>query len=566
MKYLLGLLLVVTFCTVTVGEKRGHSEIEPCGYNIQFTPDMIPLVIEPLPVFELGAAIVAPQGFVSDIVKNIDPSIELKTVGDDGISVAYVNNTLIAFVDKNTGVSKVFPLFQPLAPGEGLNDKAKVIGDSLASNRSLFPIQDFEQVIALGPTTLSRSQSAGKGNATSPEDILAYVRLQRQVNGYPVFGPETRAMIAVAADDSIRALSHRWRPASPSNESVVPYSRQEIADSILHQLSMAIRINENITVDRVNVSYYEGAKFLQPVYRFEATIISTSLANNHLVGYVSIGEPTEPLPTLEDVLSTNLSLPIRRDIQEIQLAPRQTIDVTVGLYVDRNSDAGWLDSAILFWTYLNFPVLVFPFFATGLTFVDSQFLPANQPQYVSERNSYVNTVQIALTEGHGNWGRFTTYDTDPNPPNVVYLSDVGAAGGYGTNAGGSLVYWILHGCEIIPTQTDEPTSFDVWWGIFRGMRSAIGYRTEMLIADGATADLGLSVALNVPVVSAWFSSIAENPNYGQNDATYFDTNRQIFEPYGRASSVSDCGHVDDTATDLGNIPNPTYLCEHWFAN
>jgi hypothetical protein len=87
--------------------------------------------------------------------------------------------------------------------------------------------------------------------------------------------------------------------------------------------------------------------------------------------------------------------------------------------------------------------------------------------------------------------------------------------------------WILHSCEVIPTATDETTSFDVWWNIFQGMHAAVGYRTEMWIDDGVTSPFGLLMGLGAPVVSAWFSSIASNDLYGANDQTYFDNNRQI---------------------------------------
>jgi hypothetical protein len=115
----------------------------------------------------------------------------------------------------------------------------------------------------------------------------------------------------------------------------------------------------------------------------------------------------------------------------------------------------------------------------------------------------------------------------------ITLSNV-PAGGYG----GALAYWILHSCEVIPTATDETSSFDVWWSIFQGMHAAVGYRTEMYITDGVTSPFGLFVGLGAAVVSAWFQSIASNSNYGANDATYFDRNRNMDEPYGRASAIA----------------------------
>jgi hypothetical protein len=86
--------------------------------------------------------------------------------------------------------------------------------------------------------------------------------------------------------------------------------------------------------------------------------------------------------------------------------------------------------------------------------------------FLSEKDSFVNSVQIALTDVHGNWGLFSTRD---NHDDLVFLSRIPSSG-YGGGGGGSLAYWILHSCEVIPTQTDESTSFDVWWSILTALR------------------------------------------------------------------------------------------------
>jgi hypothetical protein len=86
------------------------------------------------------------------------------------------------------------------------------MANRLAANRTLFPILQSEKVMSLPPTTVTRSKSFFPGNSTIPEDtLLAYVRLQRKANGYPLYGPGTRALIEVA---SLQGLIHRWQPAS----------------------------------------------------------------------------------------------------------------------------------------------------------------------------------------------------------------------------------------------------------------------------------------------------------------------------------------------------------------
>jgi hypothetical protein len=162
---------------------------------------------------------------------------------------------------------------------------------------------------------------------------------------------------------------------------------------------------------------------------------------------------------------------------------------------------------------------------------------------------------------HGNWGLFSTRD---NHDDIVRLSDV-PAGGYGSGGGGALAFWILHSCEVIPTQTDKATSFDVWWKLFDGLHAAIGYRTEMWIADGVTGPFGFAIGLGAPVVPAWISEVVGNSSYNP-DATYLDGSRGITEPMGRPSAIAVCGHSDDTAADVAPLSAATCLTEWWIGN
>lgn len=120
-------------------------------------------------------------------------------------------------------------------------------------------------------------------------------------------------------------------------------------------------------------------------------------------------------------------------------------------------------------------------------------------------------------------------------------------------------------CEVIPTQTDEPNSFDVWWAIFNGLHAVMGYRTEMWIDDDVMAGVGLSIGLGVPIVPAWLSAISSSGSY-DDGATYHDGNRNINEPLGRASAIVVSGHTDDTANDIGSLGQATCLTEWWFDN
>lgn len=533
----------------------------PQDFPIHLSLEQIPEVKQPMPLMRLGARVVAPEALLQDIVRAVAPGIELKELGNTGARAAYDGQRLVAFIHPKTGESRVFPALESLKPGQGLEERAKLIATRIASDAALFP-KDGTLVAALAPMTLFGSKHTRTGEQTAPAEYLSYVRLQRQIDGIPVFGPGTRAMIAVAADDSIRAFAHRWRQAMPNDEKIAPYPRERVAEAIVRQLATSAKSAE-VTVDHVTVGYYDaGLHLLQPVYRFEATVAFTNpelhAANRHVFGYVSIGEQPEPLPVLGVRRGELPGEPPELDKVNRSPHPAPPGDPTVGRYVVRNDTDEWVTSANEFLGGLNEAQ---SFFGGPISFTDSQYYWAEPFEFVSDKDSFVNSVHIALNEVHGNWNWFSTRD---NNDDGVRLSDIPSSG-YGGGGGGSLAYWIIHSCEVIPTQTDESTSFDVWWNIFNGLHAAVGYRTDMWIDDDVTGPFGLSTGLGAAVVPAWLNEVASNDSYDDGD-TYHDGNRNIDEPMGRASAVTVCGHSDDTANDIGSLGQANCLTEWWFNN
>jgi Family of unknown function (DUF6345) len=440
-----------------------------------------------------------------------------------------------------------------------LKESARRVASRLVEDQSLFP-KDGTRITPLKPITLAAARHEREGRRTGPaHEYLAYVRFQRQVNGHPVFGPGTQAMAALDGDGALHGFSHRWREARPTALKLPSRPRKEIADAIRAQLAKAAE-TAHVTVDSVKLAYYDaGGRFLQPVYHFTATLTFRNrdlrAANRRLTGFVALGEELEPLPVIGAQKGPTPIEPQRgSDHQNRRRRPVLVGDPTVGRDVVRNDDQGWVDSANGFFGNLQLANI----FGSAIPFSDAQYFWAEPFEFLSDKDSFVNSVNIALNEVHGNWGLFSTRD---NHDDLVSLSSI-PAGGYGSQ----LAYWILHSCEVIPTATDETSSFDVWWKIFQGMRAAVGYRTEMWINDGVTSPFGFHMGLGAPVVSAWFSSIASNSNYGAGDTTYLDANRNITEPMGRASAIAVCGHGDDTANDIGSLGPASCLTEWWFNN
>ena len=530
--------------------------------RIQFAPSkQIPPVKKAMPLLQLGQPLAASADLIEKLMRNGAPKGTFREL--KGARAGYDGKRLVAFVDAKTGESRVFPTLETLKPGKGLAKRASAAAARFARDPSLFP-EDATTAVPLAPTTLLAAQRQREGRRTAANEYLAYARIQRQVDGAPVWGEGTRAALAVGADDEVHAFSHRWRPAQRTTTVIEPHPRAQIADAILAQLK-SVPASSNVRVDRVTVGYYDGGgKFLQPVYRFEATVIPPPLANEkrkpanqHVFGYVSVGQAPEALPLLGAKVGKP---PVNPPGKTGKPAPKKSAppgDPTVGRYVVRNDNSGWVTSANEFFSGLQ---IASTLFGSGIPFTNSQYYWAEPRLFTTEKNSFINSVQVGLNEVHGNWWLFSTRD---NSHDLVSLSDIPSSG-YGSGSG-SLKYWIVHSCEVIPTQTDEATSFDVWWNIFNGLRAVVGYRTEMWINDHVTGKFGLYIGLGAGFVSAWLNDIASDDSY-DSSMTYSDGNRGITEPMGRASAVVVCGHSDDIVSQVGSLGRASCLTEWWFDN
>jgi hypothetical protein len=515
-----------------------------------------------MPVLKLGDHVMPSPNLMHQLLHAAAPHASLKPIGEGGISAARDGQHTVAMVNRKTGESKVFPLVESLKSGQNLVEHAKAVAAKFAADQSFFP-KDDTRITALAPLSLLKSVHTPGAVALPASHVLSYVRFQRQVGGLRIYGPGTRAMIGVGSDANIHALSHRWKKALTTSEKVKPAGTGVIAEAILSQLEPSAK-TADVRVDRVRLCYYDsGQQFIQPAYRFEATILSPNRAarkqlpaNRHIFGYVPIGIGPEPIPTL-GTRKGKAPVAAKSD-RRATPAPKalEPGDPTVGRYVVRNDSDEWYISADEFMDSLNNASA----WGGGIPFTDSQYFWAEPRLFTTEKDWFVNSVQLALTEVHGNYWYFTTRD---NADDGVSLSSIPASGYGGTTQ--ALAYWILHSCEVIPTQTDESTSFDVWWNIFNGLHAAVGYRTEMWIDDDVMGPFGFAIGVGAPFVPAWLNEVVSNDSYDDGD-TYFDGNRNMTEPMGRASAIAVTGHGNDPVNDVTALGRAQSLTEWWFDN
>jgi hypothetical protein len=259
-------------------------------------------------------------------------------------------------------------------------------------------------------------------------------------------------------------------------------------------------------------------------------------------------------------------MPKGEGIIPVPRAPVREDDPTVGRYVVRNDNPNWVANANEFWSGLT----IFPWMATNFT--NAQYYWAIPQQYTTNKNNRVNSVNVALTEGHGDWWLFTTLS---NCCDVVDINTI--PGGYGTSAGGNLRFWAIHSCEVVPAPDDTGSWPNPWWNIFQGLHSVVGYRTIMYIDDDIGFPFGLNVGLGMPFVSSWLSTLHGASAYASNPATivhgghypgdpcnYTGPNSILCKPMGRATAIAVCGHENDNVFNTQVLPPASCLTVFWY--
>jgi hypothetical protein len=370
----------------------------------------------------------------------------------------------------------------------------------------------------------------------------------------------------VGTDGSVQGFLRRWKTAEAVGEVRETRTKEQVADAIRAQLRREAT-SAQVEVLNTDIAYYDGNReFLQPVYRFTARIHELNklkeaerkeqrVADDFVVGYVPIGEPREPIPSLLTRPSVGPVAP-----KQAAMPKERAGDPTVGRYVVRDDDSNWVANANEFWGGVSS-------YSGNLLFTNSQYYWAHPFEFNTSETSFVNSVNVADTEVHGNWWFFTT---EKNCCDGVDITAIPAAAGYGSAHGGKLDFWMLHSCEVVPSAIDAPCPSDSrpwwtpWFNVFQGMHSVVGYRTIMWIDDDVTGPFALSLRLGAPVVSAWFNATNSAAGY-QGNPTY-EAHCGNKPPMGRPSTVSVCGHQSDWIYDTSKIPAASCLINFWQPN
>lgn len=476
-----------------------------------------------------------------------------------GVVGVVERETVKAWADMRSGEAAIYPTLSKLKPISPADvERLTSVARDIFASPQMFPHDDTRSIVDK-PQTLNGATLLRVPRTSTRTDKKAqyavYVSARRYVGNFPVDGPGSRALLTIGNGGSVEGLSRVWKTANIVERVRKSLSPTEVRAEIARQLRPALR-NSDIVVDRIELAYYDGNKaYLQPVFRFTARIhhitpnAEARTSDDFVIGYIPFARAIEALPSLDKVDGPNPATAASNRVT--QPRPPEN-DPIVGRYVVRNDDAGWVNNANAFWNSLASSW-------TRSLFTNSQYYWAEPRLFTTQKNSFINAMNLALIEVHGDWW---LYSTLMNCCDLVNINGDIPSPGYGPSANGKLADWIIHSCEVVPAPDDTPTWPDTWWNIFGGVRNVVGYRTIMYINDAAGGPYGSSLGHVAPVVSSWLSDVISLNAYSgrRNSAAHGGVSR----PMGLPSTISMCGHDGESVFSTSSLGRANCLTVWWF--
>lgn len=534
--------------------------------TIKIDVSMIPRVAEEMTLIKL-APVKAPEQHIHDVLKKAVPTAGRleKMEKHPDVLVARHEDKVIAYADVKNGHYEVHPLFDKLKPTVLKKEQATKVAQNHFSREDILPKDDTRFVV--GPASLLYGatfvRKEAKGAVIEKPDsrgvYLHSVSALRYVGKYPVFGPGSRASISIGDKETIVGLSRQWKAGHIDRKIKPSLSPKQVAAAIEKQLE-PLTARGDITVNTVEVGYYDGNQdFIQPVYRFTATIHSAATEteaqqrriDSHIIGYIPIEKGIEPVPNLSPTLKVLPDMPKGEGVPPLPRAPVKDDDPIIGRYVVRNDDPNWAANANDFWNGLTSIPSLAP------NFTNAQYYWAYPWEYTTSKNNFVNSVNVALSEDHGDWWLFTTLS---NCCDVVDINTI--PGGYGASAGGNLRFWAIHSCEVVPAPEDTPNWPDPWWNIFKGLHAVVGYRTIMYINDDAGYPFGHNLAIGMPFISSWLNAVNNLSAYASHPRWECHGANKLM---GRACAIVVCGRENDNVYNTQVIGQANCFNVYWYA-
>ena len=583
------------------------------GGKIDFPATLVPKIPNTLPILKMTAQ-APPIAFLTDTLSKIgiqktaiQPLTKTPALVSRGISPQLTGvvqqERVLAYWHPQTGEAEIHPQLEQLKTERfvAANNPHLAIATNLArtvfARPEILPKDATQYTLgAAVPLVGVTAQKGSNGAITQSEPViyLTYVSVQRTVQGYPVHGPGSRALLAVDNAGTTQAFVLHWKAGTANGQVKEARTPAQVYDALKAVVQPLTKIGD-VQVQTAGIVYYDDDESGQmgPAYRLTVKVVSNSqtgatagkVADPDLIvlyapyGNASLSPTLTPSGGQPQTAAANLrsSLPMNEEI-----APG---DPTVGRYVVRNDDSGWVNDANYFWNGLTSS-------GGGSLFTNSQYYWAQPWMFTTNAASFINSVQVGEVEAHGDWWYFTTYQNWGDGVNID--SNPAPGGGYGQVNHGKLNYLILHGCEDVPSAAEAPCPHgmpttdnrgwaDPWFRVFQGLHTVVGYRTIMYINDNIGTSFGTGLRNSQPVITAWSHALLTASDYqskprviahcGANPAAHLrpgDSCPSSSTPgclvMGQPSAVFVCGHGNDTIYDQSNIPAASCLTNVWWWN
>lgn len=530
----------------------------------------IPAVGASLPLFRLSAT-AAPSAFLAAAVHGTHGFARegTRAVQRDPAGVVH------AFADAATGEAQIFPEFT----GSGAAARPEALA---AVARGVFARPDVipkdATSVRLGdaaPVFAAAADKAHDGTThgtQAPKLLFTYIPAERFAAGLPVTGAGSRVTVGVGNDGSIRAFVRDWKSAQVAGNVAVTTSPAQAEREIAAQLQPLRARYGSVTVDSVTPAYYDGDKnFMQPVYEFVATLGARGTLQDHVRGYVPMGKLAEALPVIGDHPQTGPLPSAPTPARSFERRPDgNPSEITLGEYVNRNclftNNCYDMSGA-----YLNGFDSVLPFWY-GPPIERTQYYFAYSFEVLGSSQYYLNSVNVAYTNPHGDWYLNTTIGNYVPTGDPWYVNEIGTGGnkGYGAAAGGQLATWIIDSCEVIPSYYDKQVTtgngfnaFNYWWPVFQGLHRALGFRTQMLMGeDQMNYNIAREMALGANADSAFYNEVAAAGTF----PTYLDTHLGLTVHYDRVSTMNDVRNASESIYSVQGQSAAGSLTNVWMGN
>jgi hypothetical protein len=433
---------------------------------------------------------------------------------------------------------------------------------------------DYLQEVALLPAVrigslepsdiVTTARGTGEAVGANPKgtDVLRTVNIIHRADGLRIDGPYSLLSVDLSSAGPV-GVTRTMRPLAYDTAKVdwKPYSdaAAEFSRKLGELIGLLRKTDPKVTYKLMNydLAYVEqGLKFVQPAYRFQVEFRSSEGALSGQT-FVIPASNTPPEVINDAPINQNPATEpaLRGAIAHIGSGASP---IDYGIYVVRGDDR-FLDDAWRFHTNLDAansiltPVGYKPVHFNQY-FKDYPWLWENWPAGGIGDNSanFVGKNQVVLYEGHGAPWLATTYSNNAD------LIDYRTLPGYGGNNGknGKTAFIIWHTCDSIPAPGDPHANyyqspagpFDIWFGVFKGLRGTYGARTTVGIYNNAGPAFAFAAGLGMPNLNAWFNA----NNAGGHSGGW---------NYG--SAVILAGHENDRIYDNAAGPSAGALTMWW---